>query len=207
MPKKEAQTAAKAAAPKKNQSKPKPLVVRFKDQPQPKKATVALRDPSAAAAEIVELIEIPPEFKNLEHSILLSRIQSGVQPQADWKWMRAMYLFLLQACYDIEDSMENCTEEAFVLFTMQPENWVPLSRFLEANQHQMRGEDPPEAKAARLDVYRSLPFFSRVCAAMDSVVPPVAGPETVAMTEANESPMETVEAPSHQDLGSASTRT
>ena len=59
---------------------------------------------------MVDRLEIPASFKNADNAILLSRVKDGIQPQATWGWIRAMYLFLLQACQDLEADTSNCTE-------------------------------------------------------------------------------------------------
>ena len=78
---------------------------------------------------MVDRLEIPASFKNADNAILLSRVKDGIQPQATWGWIRAMYRFLLKACQDLEADTSNCAEENFVKFVLDPENWLPLPNF------------------------------------------------------------------------------
>ena len=98
------------------------MSVRFFDKPLSNVHTKHTNAPGAHISDMVDRLEIPALFKNADNVILLSLVRDGIQPQATWGWIRAMYLFLLQACQDLEADTSNCTEENFVKFVLDPEN-------------------------------------------------------------------------------------
>ena len=168
------------------------MSVRFFDKPLIKLHTKHTNAPGAHITDMVNRLEIPNSFKNANNAILLSRIKDGIQPQATWGWIRAMYLFLLQACHDLEAYASNCNEENFVKLVLDSENWLPLPNFLEVNENRIREGDPNVARDLRIAIYRERPFFKEVCDLLESEkVPPVAANETVVSTETEEVPMET----------------
>ena len=128
---------------------------------------------------MVDRLEIPKSFQTADNAILLSRVKDGVQPLATWNWLRAMYLFLLQACHDLKGNDRACTEQVFTKFVLNPENWVPLPNFLEVNENRIREGDPNVAKVLRLAIYRELSCFQEAYRLLDREAPPVAANETV----------------------------
>ena len=114
------------------------MSVRFFDKPLIKLHTKHTNAPGVHITDMVNRLENPSSLKNADNVILLSRVKDGIQPQATWGWLRAMYLFLLQACHDLEADASNCNEKNFVKFALDPKNWLPLPNFLEVNEDRIR---------------------------------------------------------------------